>query len=236
MSDNDNTENNEDKLLYCSFCGKNQNEVRKLIAGPSVYICNECIDLCNDIIKEEISEASEDEEEDFPVPMEDHLAQPWDCESREHSIIVMDRVSSSPWLCKIDGKFYTGRYMFTVDYTNSDIADDPAQHKQSHVIQLTDANQWTGNIVALPNNRVRATSPALWETGEGAPDFKPSQYSHAAEIHNSYLDPAITFNNLYKNYKNIVADFSSNEKQNLFWKTAMNVYNLNKIELKKTAI
>ena len=70
MSDNDNTENNEDKLLYCSFCGKNQNEVRKLIAGPSVYICNECIDLCNDIIKEEISEASQDEEEDFPVPME----------------------------------------------------------------------------------------------------------------------------------------------------------------------
>ena len=70
MSDNDNTENNEDKLLYCSFCGKNQNEVRKLIAGPSVYICNECIDLCNDIIKEEISETSEDEDEDFPVPME----------------------------------------------------------------------------------------------------------------------------------------------------------------------
>ena len=70
MSDNDNTENNEDKLLYCSFCGKNQNEVRKLIAGPSVYICNECIDLCNDIIKEEISETSDSAEEDFPVPME----------------------------------------------------------------------------------------------------------------------------------------------------------------------
>ena len=69
MSDNDNTDN-EDKLLYCSFCGKNQNEVRKLIAGPSVYICNECIDLCNDIIKEEISEASEEDEEHFPVPME----------------------------------------------------------------------------------------------------------------------------------------------------------------------
>ena len=70
MSDKDNTENNEDKLLYCSFCGKNQNEVRKLIAGPSVYICNECIDLCNDIIKEEISESSEVEEENFPVPVE----------------------------------------------------------------------------------------------------------------------------------------------------------------------
>ena len=70
MSDKDNTENNDDKLLYCSFCGKNQNEVRKLIAGPSVYICNECIDLCNDIIKEEISETTEAEEEKFPVPIE----------------------------------------------------------------------------------------------------------------------------------------------------------------------
>lgn len=39
------------KLLYCSFCGKSQHEVRKLIAGPSVYICDECVDLCNDIIR-----------------------------------------------------------------------------------------------------------------------------------------------------------------------------------------
>ena len=48
--------NSEDKLLFCSFCGKNQNDVRKLIAGPSVYICNECVDLCNDIIQEEAVE------------------------------------------------------------------------------------------------------------------------------------------------------------------------------------
>ena len=68
MSDKDNKE--EDKLLLCSFYSKNQNEVRKLIAGPSVYICNECVDLCNDIIKEEISEASDLEDEDFPVPIE----------------------------------------------------------------------------------------------------------------------------------------------------------------------
>ena len=45
-----------DKLLYCSFCGKSQHEVRKLIAGPSVFICDECVDLCNDIIREEIQE------------------------------------------------------------------------------------------------------------------------------------------------------------------------------------
>lgn len=58
-----------DKLLYCSFCGKNQNEVRKLIAGPSVYICDECVDLCNDIIREEVLEAdAESDEERLPVP------------------------------------------------------------------------------------------------------------------------------------------------------------------------
>lgn len=57
------------KLLYCSFCGKNQNEVRKLIAGPSVYICDECVDLCNDIIREEVLDAdAESDEERLPVP------------------------------------------------------------------------------------------------------------------------------------------------------------------------
>ena len=49
-----------DKLLYCSFCGKSQHEVRKLIAGPSVFICDECIDLCNDIIKEEVQAETAD--------------------------------------------------------------------------------------------------------------------------------------------------------------------------------
>lgn len=47
-----------DRLLYCSFCGKSQHEVRKLIAGPSVFICDECVELCNDIIREEIQEKS----------------------------------------------------------------------------------------------------------------------------------------------------------------------------------
>ncbi|MDA7588515.1 ATP-dependent Clp protease ATP-binding subunit ClpX [Porticoccaceae bacterium] len=59
------------KLLFCSFCGKNQNEVRRLIAGPSVFICDECVDLCNDIISEE-SQAVESENatERLPVPTE----------------------------------------------------------------------------------------------------------------------------------------------------------------------
>ncbi len=59
------------KLLYCSFCGKSQNEVRKLIAGPSVFICDECVDLCNDIIREEIQETAVPEASDkLPVPRE----------------------------------------------------------------------------------------------------------------------------------------------------------------------
>ena len=64
-------------------------------------------------------------------PMEDHLAQPWDCEARNHSVVVIDRVSSSPWIAKIDNNFYRAKYMFTVDYTGNSIADCPAQHKQS---------------------------------------------------------------------------------------------------------
>ena len=57
------------KLLYCSFCGKSQHEVRKLIAGPSVFICDECVDLCNDIIREEIQESAAEESSDrLPVP------------------------------------------------------------------------------------------------------------------------------------------------------------------------
>lgn len=49
------------KLLYCSFCGKSQNEVQKLIAGPSVYICDECVALCNDIIEETMYEKEKNE-------------------------------------------------------------------------------------------------------------------------------------------------------------------------------
>ncbi len=65
-SDDDN-----DKLLYCSFCGKSQHEVRKLIAGPSVFICDECVDLCNDIIREEVQEGiDKDGQDKLPVPHE----------------------------------------------------------------------------------------------------------------------------------------------------------------------
>ncbi len=61
-----------DKLLYCSFCGKSQHEVRKLIAGPSVFICDECVELCNDIIREEIQQADSQKGSgsDLPTPHE----------------------------------------------------------------------------------------------------------------------------------------------------------------------
>src|SRR5690554_5177204 len=72
MSDDN---NNDDKLLYCSFCGKSQHEVKKLIAGPSVFVCDECVDLCNDIIREEMQEMSADEAESkLPTPREINAA------------------------------------------------------------------------------------------------------------------------------------------------------------------
>jgi len=67
----DKKEDDNGKLLYCSFCGKSQHEVRKLIAGPSVFVCDECVDLCNDIIREEIQEKSVDKEDrKLPTPEE----------------------------------------------------------------------------------------------------------------------------------------------------------------------
>ena len=71
MSDDTTKDGENGKLLYCSFCGKSQNEVKKLIAGPSVFICDECVDLCNDIIREEIQEAQTGENIDrLPTPQE----------------------------------------------------------------------------------------------------------------------------------------------------------------------
>ena len=58
------------KILYCSFCGKSQHEVRKLIAGPSVYICDECVELCNDIIREELEQKSDSTRSALPKPQE----------------------------------------------------------------------------------------------------------------------------------------------------------------------
>jgi len=58
------------KILYCSFCGKSQHEVRKLIAGPSVYICDECVELCNDIIREELEEKASSGRTQLPKPRE----------------------------------------------------------------------------------------------------------------------------------------------------------------------
>jgi len=66
----DKTRGDDGKLLYCSFCGKSQHEVRKLIAGPSVFICDECVELCNDIIREEMQEGSVETAGKLPKPHE----------------------------------------------------------------------------------------------------------------------------------------------------------------------
>ncbi len=65
----DKSKGDEDKPLYCTFCGKSQHEVKKLIAGPSVFICDECVELCNDILKEEVHQlAPVPDQEELPVP------------------------------------------------------------------------------------------------------------------------------------------------------------------------
>jgi ATP-dependent Clp protease ATP-binding subunit ClpX len=70
MSGDKNGKGDDSKLLYCSFCGKSQHEVRKLIAGPSVFICDECVELCNDIIREEMQDSGDKESGSLPKPQE----------------------------------------------------------------------------------------------------------------------------------------------------------------------
>jgi ATP-dependent Clp protease ATP-binding subunit ClpX len=70
MSNERNGKGDDGKLLYCSFCGKSQHEVRKLIAGPSVFVCDECVELCNDIIREEMQEKTASGGEKLPKPQE----------------------------------------------------------------------------------------------------------------------------------------------------------------------
>src|ERR1043166_7290656 len=70
MPDDSRGKHDDGKLLYCSFCGKSQHEVRKLIAGPSVFVCDECVELCNDIIREELEERAERTRDKLPRPHE----------------------------------------------------------------------------------------------------------------------------------------------------------------------
>ncbi len=70
MADDSRGKHEDGKLLYCSFCGKSQHEVRKLIAGPSVFICDECVELCNDIIREELEDKAEGGGTKLPRPHE----------------------------------------------------------------------------------------------------------------------------------------------------------------------
>src|SRR5436305_2063854 len=70
MSEDSRSRHDDGKLLYCSFCGKSQHEVRKLIAGPSVFVCDECVELCNDIIREELEDRAERARDKRPKPHE----------------------------------------------------------------------------------------------------------------------------------------------------------------------
>src|ERR1700716_3368580 len=70
MSEDARSRHDDGKLLYCSFCGKSQHEVRKLIAAPAVFVCDECVELCNDIIREELEDRAERARDKLPKPQE----------------------------------------------------------------------------------------------------------------------------------------------------------------------
>src|SRR5580700_11258767 len=72
MSNDQRGNSGRDKVLHCSFCGKSQHEVRKLIAGPSVYVCDECVALCNEIINEDpqLAQAATEAVPKLPTPTE----------------------------------------------------------------------------------------------------------------------------------------------------------------------
>jgi ATP-dependent Clp protease ATP-binding subunit ClpX len=70
MKDDDKGAGSKDRTLYCSFCGKSQHDVRKLIAGPSVFVCDECVELCNDIIQEELQDEKTEPDNKLPTPKE----------------------------------------------------------------------------------------------------------------------------------------------------------------------
>jgi len=87
--------NDSNDKLNCSFCGKVQDDVKKLIAGPSVYICNECVDLCNDIIDEE----TKSQEEDSSL---ENLLSPAEIFSQlDEYVIGQDKAKKSPICCGI---------------------------------------------------------------------------------------------------------------------------------------
>ncbi len=82
-------EKGDGKLLYCSFCGKSQHEVRKLIAGPSVFVCDECVELCNDIIREEMEDKAGEGNASLPKPHEIKVALDEHVIGQEHAKKVL---------------------------------------------------------------------------------------------------------------------------------------------------
>lgn len=119
------------------------------------------------------------------APMPSHHTQPWDVPSRTLSVVEFGMIRNAACKVMIDSEWHPGRYLFTVDYTDSAMADDPEQHKQSHVIALE-----SGHIVAQPNNRILIGDPAFWDMTTSRPDFIANTRTFSAEVDPSYLNMA----------------------------------------------
>lgn len=111
-----------------------------------------------------------------PAPQAIDLIAPWDCLSHEFVISEMRFLARGRVQAIHQGARHGGRYRFTVDFAGSDLADDPAQHKCLHVVEMD-----TGHFGAFPNNRILFEDPAFWDVTQERPDFVESHQEFRGE-------------------------------------------------------
>ena len=130
----------------------------------------------------------------------DYEIQPWDCASFEFSVVRFDMFRDLPMFALINGEKHEGRYWFSLDYLNSQYADDHRQNKITHLCKLN-----SGHIVGVPNNRSQFYDPAFFELGDERPDFEP--------IHRQFSSESEDFRELDTIYDNFHGGYDASEEE-----------------------
>ena len=130
----------------------------------------------------------------------DYETQPWDCASFEFSVVRFNMFRDLPMFALINGEKHEGRYWFSLDYLNSQYADDHRQNKITHLCKLS-----CGRIVGVPNNRSQFYDPAFFELGDERPDFEP--------IHRQFSSESEDFRELDTIYDNFHGGYDASEEE-----------------------
>ena len=130
----------------------------------------------------------------------DYEIQPWDCASFNFSVVRFDMFRDLPMFALINGEKHEGRYWFSLDYLNSQYADDHRQNKITHLCKLS-----CGRIVGVPNNRSQFYDPAFFELGDERPDFEP--------IHRQFSSESEDFRELDTIYDNFHGGYDASEEE-----------------------